>query len=90
MSSSAAVSLMSASMTRTNRIGRADDRAREHVHRLRFFRRRPVALNVVDRRLAKAARAAEDVRKGHLLRRRQPCALRHRYRRAMMLTPTIA
>ena len=48
---------------RTNRIRRADDGARQHARRLRFFRRRPVALDVVDRRLAQAARAAEDVRK---------------------------
>ena len=57
---------------RTNRIGRADNRAREHAHRLGFFPRRPVTFNVVDRRLAEAARTAEDVRKGHLLCRRQP------------------
>ena len=57
---------------RTNRIGRANDGACEHAHRLRFFRRRPIALNVVDWRLAQAPRAAEDVRKGHLLGRRQP------------------
>src|SRR5260221_2825205 len=45
---------------RTYRIGRAEDGAREHAHRLRFFRRRPVAFNVVDRRLPKAAHAPQD------------------------------
>lgn len=53
-----------------NRIGRADDRA-SMAHRLNFFRRRPVAFNVIDQRLAEAARAAEDICRGHLLCRRQ-------------------
>ena len=60
-----------------------------HAHRLRFFRRRPVAFNVVDRRLTKAARAAEHVRKRHLLRRRHLRASSS-LPAAMMLTPTIA
>jgi len=72
MSSSAPVFRNERIDTRANRIGRAHDGAGEHAHRLRFFRRRPVAFNVVDRRLTKAARAAEDVREGHLLCRRQP------------------
>ena len=78
--------------TRTNRIGRANDGASEHAHCLRFFRRRPVAFNVVDRWLAEAASAAEDIRKGHLLRRRQPtrCLIAaSSLLAAMMLTPTM-
>jgi hypothetical protein len=41
------------------------------AHRLNFFRRRPVAFNVIDQRLAEAARAAEDICRGYLLCRRQ-------------------
>ena len=64
--------------TRTNRIGRANDGASEHAHRLRFFSRRPVAFNVVDRRLAEAAQAAEDVRRTSAAS--SPAyALRHRW-----------
>jgi len=72
MSSSAPVSVTSASMPARTVSGRSNDGAGEHPRRLHLFCRRPVAFDVVDRRLAEAARAAEDVRKGHLLRRRQP------------------
>jgi hypothetical protein len=41
------------------------------AHRLNLFRRRPVAFNVIDQRMAEAARAAEDICRGHLLCRRQ-------------------
>ena len=59
-----------------NRVGRADDGAREHAHRLRLFHWRPIGVDVIDRRLAQAARAAEDIRERHLLRRREAPRLR--------------
>src|SRR3546814_15226405 len=45
------------------------------LHRLRLFQRRPIAFDVVDRRPAEAARAAEEVGEGHLLGRRQAAGL---------------
>ena len=47
------------------------EKPRAHPHRLDFFGRRPIAFDVIDRRLAEAARAVKDVSKGHLLVRGQ-------------------
>jgi hypothetical protein len=52
--------------TGTDRVWRADYRTREHAHRLGFLGRRPITFDVIDRRLAEAARAAEYVSEGHL------------------------
>ena len=60
---------------RTDRAERSDNRAGEHAHCLRLFPRRPVALDVVDRRLAETPRASEYIGEGHLLSCRQPAGL---------------
>jgi hypothetical protein len=54
-----------------DRIGRALMERASMAHRLNVFSRRPVAFNVIDQRLAEAARAAEDICRGRLLCRRQ-------------------
>src|SRR6266404_2567466 len=53
---------------------------RKHTYRLRLLVRRPVGLDVVDRRLAEPTAPAEDVGKRHLLRRREARRLRIDFR----------
>src|SRR5690606_26854508 len=52
------------------------DGARQHALHLHLLNFAPVALDIIDRRLAEAARATEDARKRHLLSSEEtPCLL---------------
>ncbi len=59
---------------------RPDEGAGEHPRGVRLFRRRPIALDVVDRRAQLAARSADDVGEALLRRGEQPARLVRPYR----------